>query len=96
MGEKCEGLCFGRGQGFACHTRVVGCPPLVVSFSLSHLHPFFPMLSSMAACPMACPRAMVWTGGLMYLMQSAMAKASVSNPTGWPWALLQPGELMYM
>ena len=47
-----------------------------------------------AAAPNAWPTQMVCTGGLMYFMQSAMAKASVSKPTDWPWELTVPGELM--
>ena len=56
--------------------------------------PFSPCAKSIAAAPKAWPTQMVWTGGLMYFMQSAIAKASVSKPTAWPWALTVPGELM--
>ena len=33
---------------------------------------------------------------LSYFMQSAMANASVSKPTDWPFAAVVPEELIYM
>lgn len=50
----------------------------------------------MAAAPNACPIATVCTGGLTYFMTSAMANASVSNPTCCPCAVVVPEELMYI
>jgi len=50
----------------------------------------------MAAAPKAWPMATVWTGGRTYFITSAIANASVSNPTGCPVAVVVPEELMYM
>lgn len=55
-----------------------------------------PEARSKAASPYALPTSIVLICGLMYPMVSAMAKASVSKPTGRPSSRVVPGELMYM
>lgn len=54
------------------------------------------LTKSIAAAPKAWPTATVQTGGRTYFITSAMAKASVSNPTERPSAVVVPLEFMYM
>ena len=69
---------------------------MIVAFGRADLLPLWPWDRSMAAAPKDCPRATVCTGGRTYFMTSAMANASVSNPTCWPVAVVVPDELMYI
>ncbi|KAL9189498.1 hypothetical protein ACHAXT_009173 [Thalassiosira profunda] len=68
----------------------------IVAFGRAARPPFWPCERIIAAAPNACPIATVLTGGRMYFITSAMAKASVSKPTACPPAVVVPLELMYI